>query len=76
MSFSQIAMAADGLGARRRRNAGIPGLEVLLDLARRLGEHRQRQRDYRYLLAQPDSLLADIGVPRSQIVAAMRGRPF
>ncbi len=76
MSFSQVAMADAGLGLGRNQSFANRGADFFLGLARSIGEHLRRQREYRDLLELPDHLLEDIGVTRTQVVAAMRWRLY
>jgi uncharacterized protein YjiS (DUF1127 family) len=58
-----------------RAKTGNAAVSLLTHLARAAGAWFRHRRDYRYLLEQPDHLLADIGVTRAQVVAAMRKPP-
>jgi uncharacterized protein YjiS (DUF1127 family) len=76
MSYHSVATARPGPQTGRKQNAGTPGAPFLSALARSIGEHRRRQRDYAHLLELSDYLLEDIGVTRKQVVAALRWRLF
>lgn len=80
MSFSQVTTANDGLNsglnAGRKPHSLLLSAIFPLDLVHRVGEFRRHQREYRYLLTQPDHMLGDIGLTRTQIIEAMRWRHF
>ena len=76
MYMSHVATANNGINPRRLQKARKIVATIVESLAYRTSDYFRKQRDYRYLLEQPDDLLEDIGLTRSQIVASRRQRIF
>lgn len=76
MSFSDIAIFNHDFRVRRRIQANTLGVPSLLRLVAALRDYSRRQDDYRALMDLPDYLLADIGLDRGRVAAALKQRLF
>ncbi|MEQ9607784.1 MAG: DUF1127 domain-containing protein [Kiloniellaceae bacterium] len=76
MSFSDFAIFHHDFRVRRPMQAVTLGVPSLPDLFRALRDYWRRQDDYRAMMDLPDYLLADIGLDRARVAAALRQRLF
>jgi len=64
---------APSLRRRGSQNLAAAGIAFLGNWLRRMGQHGAARRDARFLMSQPDHILRDIGIGRSEIERAVRG---
>jgi len=72
MSLNQAHTISASLGRDRRNRSGRLRESLHLGFSGRLRDSCRCQRDYKYLRGLPDHLLNDVGVTRSQIIAAIK----